>query len=298
MDSKEAKFILQSFRPDGADATDPAFAEALALATEDRELGAWLAQERATDAAFAAALNEVEIPDDLREHILAVLAGGETSEEYSEMDAAFVGALASVKPPEGLRDQILTAMKMEQEGVIPIGVAPRRNWKRPLAIAAAVVFGAFAALQVTKGPDRIDGALNAQNVEQFTIQTLGNSMFSLDQKNENPLVLVNWLEERQVPAPKTIPVGLSQSPGIGCKVLELNDKKAALICFKLDDGAVVHMVTLDRADIEGVLPAIAGAKGACKGCKVSGWSSVAWEDDGRAYLLMGKMEPSELADVF
>ena len=55
MDKEQAKFILQSFRPDGADAQDPDFAEALALAAQDRELGDWLASERAQDAAFAAA---------------------------------------------------------------------------------------------------------------------------------------------------------------------------------------------------------------------------------------------------
>ena len=54
MDKEQAKFILQSFRPDGADAADTDFAEALQLAVEDRELGEWLADERATDAAFAA----------------------------------------------------------------------------------------------------------------------------------------------------------------------------------------------------------------------------------------------------
>jgi hypothetical protein len=298
MDNEEAKFILQSFRPDGADAADPSFAEALALAAENRELGGWLAHERAADAAFAAALNDVEIPEDLRESILAVLAGGEDAEAYTEMDAAFVGALASVRPPEGLRDQILSAMKMEKEGVVPIRVAPRRSWKRPLALAAAVIFGAFVAVQVTSGPGSIDGSLNAQNVEQFTIKALDSSTFKLDERNTNPMSLVSWLQERKLPAPKSLPMGLSGAPGIGCKVLELNKKKAALICFELKSRKIVHMIALDRADIVGTLPAIAGAKAACHGCKVTGWSSVAWEDGGQAYVLMGKMTPSELKSVF
>lgn len=297
MDNEEAKFVLQSFRPDGADAADPAFAEALAVAAENREVGEWLARERATDADFAAALNDVEIPEDLRDSILAVLAGGDDSEAYTEMDAAFVGALASVRPPEGLRDQILSAMKMKKEGVVPMRVVLRRNWKRPLALAAAVIFGAFVALQVTN-PGSIDGSLNAQNVEQFTIKTIGSPTFKLDERNTNPMSLVSWLQERDVPAPKSLPVGLSLAPGIGCKVLELNEKKAALICFVLKSGKVVHMIALDRADIAGTLPAITGAKAACHGCKITGWSSVAWEDGGQAYVLMGKMKPSELATVF
>ena len=67
MDKEQARFILQSFRPDGADAHDPDFAQALAVAAENRDLGAWLAVERAQDSAFALALSKLEIPDDLRE---------------------------------------------------------------------------------------------------------------------------------------------------------------------------------------------------------------------------------------
>ena len=88
MDKEQAKFILQSFRPDGADAQDPDFADALAVAAEDRELGEWLAEERAQDASFAAALASVEIPEALRENILGVLRGEDRAEDYSEMDAA------------------------------------------------------------------------------------------------------------------------------------------------------------------------------------------------------------------
>ena len=56
MDKERARFVLSCFRPDGADAGDPDFAEALRMAAGDRELGEWLARERAQDAAFAQAL--------------------------------------------------------------------------------------------------------------------------------------------------------------------------------------------------------------------------------------------------
>ena len=54
MDKEQAKFILESFRPDGADAHDETFAAALQLAVEDRDLCEWLTHERSTDAKFAA----------------------------------------------------------------------------------------------------------------------------------------------------------------------------------------------------------------------------------------------------
>ncbi|MEW6159252.1 MAG: hypothetical protein AB1813_17640 [Verrucomicrobiota bacterium] len=73
MDNHEAKFILQSFRPQGQDANDPAFAEALKRTWEDPELARWFAEERSLDAAIAGKLKQVKAPDDLR---TAILAGG------------------------------------------------------------------------------------------------------------------------------------------------------------------------------------------------------------------------------
>ncbi len=299
MDKEQAKFILQCFRPDGGDALDTDFAEALELATKDRELGEWLVKERSTDAAFAAALESVEIPDSLRESIFASFEG-DASEEFSELDAAFVGALASVQPPEGLRDQILMAMQAEEENIVPLRQAPRRvrSWMRGAAVAAALVLGAFVAVQMTSGPPKITGAITAHNVEQYTIQALGKGGFGLDREDENPVDLVNWLNDQDVPTPEALPVGLSQVPGVGCKVLELNEKKAALICFKLESGDVVHMVTLNREDVGGALASLAEAKKNCHGCEISGWSSMAWGDEGKAFVIVSKMKPEELAKVF
>jgi uncharacterized membrane protein YbaN (DUF454 family) len=71
MDNDEAKFILRAYRPSGADAADPKFADALAQAKRDPSLGKWLADEQALDQAIAAKLQRVAVPSDLRESILA-----------------------------------------------------------------------------------------------------------------------------------------------------------------------------------------------------------------------------------
>ncbi|MFZ9937660.1 MAG: hypothetical protein ACO3JG_11485, partial [Luteolibacter sp.] len=130
MDKDQAKFILRSFRPDGADADDRDFAAALALALEDRELGEWLADERALDAGFAAALASIAVPEALRREVLDCLA--RRSDDFpvaeDEHDAAMTGALASIQPPAVLRAEILTAMNRSR---VPAPVA-RPVW-RPVA---------------------------------------------------------------------------------------------------------------------------------------------------------------------
>lgn len=71
MNNQEAKFILGAYRPDGRDATDPRFAEALAQASRDPELRAWLERQRKFDATLGHKLRELAPPPGLREAILA-----------------------------------------------------------------------------------------------------------------------------------------------------------------------------------------------------------------------------------
>jgi anti-sigma factor RsiW len=71
MNNEEAKFILGAYRPDGRDATDPQFGEALAQAERDPELRRWLESQRAFDRAVSERLGAVTPPPGLRESILA-----------------------------------------------------------------------------------------------------------------------------------------------------------------------------------------------------------------------------------
>lgn len=73
MNNEEAKFILQGYRPSGADAGDAAFRAALEQVRRDPALHEWFARQQALDAAVSAKLNTVPAPAGLRE---AILAGG------------------------------------------------------------------------------------------------------------------------------------------------------------------------------------------------------------------------------
>lgn len=77
MTTQEAKFRLNAYRPDGRDAADPFFSEALDQARSDPDLAAWFARERALDAGLAEKLGQVAPPAGLRE---AILAGARASQ--------------------------------------------------------------------------------------------------------------------------------------------------------------------------------------------------------------------------
>ena len=67
----QAKLLLSAYRPGGADASDPAFAEALAQAQRDPELRAWLEESQQFDQTIANKLRAVAVPPTLRNMILA-----------------------------------------------------------------------------------------------------------------------------------------------------------------------------------------------------------------------------------
>jgi hypothetical protein len=71
MDNREAKFILNAYRPRGQDASDRRFAEALEQARRDPVLERWFAESVAFDTVMTEKLRAVEVPPDLRENILA-----------------------------------------------------------------------------------------------------------------------------------------------------------------------------------------------------------------------------------
>lgn len=73
MNNVEAKFILQGYRPGGADAGDATFAAALEQTRADPALHEWFARELAFDSAISAKLSQIQAPAGLRE---AILAGG------------------------------------------------------------------------------------------------------------------------------------------------------------------------------------------------------------------------------
>ena len=300
MNRERAKFILQSFRPDGADAKEPAFQEALELATEDRELGEWLAAERAQDAAFAAILSAVEIPEDLRDAIFNVLNGHEDAE--ADFDSDFMGALASLRAPARLREEILGAMEVESK-IIEI---PKRH---PIARTVTWISSSVALLAMMAvvfvfffgaGGNAIAGS-TPREVERSTIRMLESPFFALDLENDRPTALFEWLKSQDLPAPEAIPAGLKDLKGVGCRFLEIGEAKsrASLVCYRKGDK-VLHLVTMkSEAVVSEGIQGVGNARQVCRGCdKKKEWSMTQWTEGDYTFFLLSKMDVEELAGVF
>jgi len=306
MDKEEARFVLRCFRPDGADADDSDFAAALQLAASDRELGEWLARERAQDAAFSEALGRLALPDGLREEILAGLAVEQGREpDMDPYDGQMIGALAQVSPPEGFRGEILAAMEQSVRST-PVEKPTRSWWRFGVPVAAAAGIALAFVMTRPKEPEvgnRLVGtgalagsAVPISHVEKEAISTLTSPSFALDLKNPDQQVLFQFIRDKGRACPEgAIPRGLEGIPGLGCRVLDVEGKSGAIVCFRKSDDEVVHLVVfrakdVDCCDLEKDAAPVIDQHGS--------WAVARWHDRGRVFLLLGNTETEKLDELF
>jgi hypothetical protein len=297
MDKEQARFILRSYRPDGADVDDTDFAEALALAMEDRELGEWLAHERAFDSAFSQALGSVDLPDNLREDIFACLAAERADFPQAEdaTDAAWIGAMASIHPPAALRDQLLAAMDRTAAAAVVVPISRKPLLKR-LAVPVAAAAGIALAFFVTRSekPATFAKTVPIEVVQAGFVKSYESPFFHLEEKRDNKQVLIRHLQERKLPCPGCLPPGLEKLKSIGCRKLEIDGKKGSLLCFKVGSSDVVHIVIFRKEDVSGDFPPMEEPQFV----RVGGWTSARWENGGKVFLMMSDTMGEKLASLF
>jgi hypothetical protein len=296
MDNEEARFILRSFRPDGADVSDPQFAEALQLAVKNRELGEWLASERAFDSAFARALASVSLPENLREDILACLAGERTDFPQVEdsFDAAWVGALATFPAPPRLRDTVLTAMNRTAALSAQEEISIFRRAAIPLAAAAGIALAFLVTRPDNQGVVSQSPAVPISAVQAGFLRTYESPKFRLDEKREDQGVLLKSLKKRKLPCPSCLPPGLQNVKGIGCRELMIDGKQGSLVCFDLREKGVIHLVIFRREDVSCKVP----PNGLPKFYQVAEWSTARWADDENVFLIMSRTDVGNLTELF
>lgn len=300
MDKEQAKLILASYTPAiGNDHQD--FTEALALAAENRELGEWLARERAMDEAFTTALATIAMPDGLRDDILGCLHGEfhGTPDASDRDDAAMIGALASVPVPANLRGRILTAMEQSAPKAATGNSKVVSFWRRfsiPLAAAAGIAL----ALIVTRPADTPQLQAKHQRVPidlvpVSFIQSYESPFFRLEVKKDNRQELVETLKSRSLPCPCCLPPGIESLKSIGCRELDINGIHGSLICFEQNEFGAVHLVIFRRADVDGSC-----SNAIDDPCYFSRdqWAVARWQNEDNVFFLIGKTGVEQLKKLF
>ncbi len=195
------------------------------------------------------------------------------------VDEVIARKLEQIHPPADLRARLLTERPSEMKVPVPVVEAPRPNrWAwRAGAVAAAltialVVFGLSSWERDAKG----DHSLAAANsyFENFL-----KSDFALGLKTNDLPEIREWLAAGRADGDFIVPGGLQESEPVGCRELTWNGNQGALICFRLADGGMAHLI---------VFPSEAFGDEPVADRVVSrgdGWERATWSEGGRTYLL-------------
>jgi hypothetical protein len=211
MDNLTAKEILSAYRPDGRDARDITFQQALEQCQRDPAMREWLANQCQFDAAVAEAMASVPVPQEGKQRLLQA-------------------------DPDWFKQQD----DMPKNSPRGAGSYMNRRWWG-WGIAALLL---LSLVLWQSGPYSEFGKLEAG---RFTMASLVNQAMPLSYMDNEPQAVINWLMARGAPVPDGLPHGLQEAKAIGCRVFQMPDGgQVSLLCM-LKNGEVVHFFVFDEA---------------------------------------------------
>ncbi len=235
MNRQEAQFLLQSYRPNGEDAADPHFQEALELAQRDPELKAWL-------------------------------------EEQTALDAAISGKLKTISPPAHLKSAILAGRTV---------IEPVSWWRQPAWVAAAACLALLITAMSFWFTLRPSATFDHYRSDMATF--LSTKLDRLDVNTSDMVQVQQWLADRNAHGDLVLPEGLRQLQGLGCRIVDWQGEKVALICFKLEGPQELHLFVVNRDTFRKAPP-----EGAPQFAKDGTWTTASWTRAGKVYVLAGQ----------
>lgn len=218
---------------------------------------------------------------------------GAWAADQQRVDTAIALKLAEVEPPADLRATILAGGKVS-----------RRTWWRWLnrrsfgvlrywevvAIAAILMVCAVLSAAHFLGSD---GAANWQRVAATAIERIESGEQPLGQTIKDVESIRRWLTEQRAPAPGNLPAALVGLRAHGCAIIQAGKEQVSIVCFPLGGGKEIHLVTISRSRLRTPPP-----EGSPRFETINGFMTAAWSDGGLAMMLLGKVEESDLRNLF
>ncbi|NBD38633.1 MAG: hypothetical protein GVY10_08700 [Verrucomicrobia bacterium] len=213
MNKARIKEILLAYRPGEGLEDDPDVRYALEKSQQDPELQCWLEEQRAFDGAVRAALQEIPVPDNLRERILSA-AEPEVEERAGPAAAA-----------------------PETSGLV--------RWLHPAVFASAAAIVIFLALSFTFwNPPAGESAEDPVAVAQ-TARELHQSLQPSFRSNQKA-ALVNYIEKHGATPPKTLPARFSWEESFACQIFSVRGSSVSVICFNTREHGKMHLYTFEK----------------------------------------------------
>lgn len=255
----DPRLCLSARRPCGKDDKDPAIQEALSQCDCDPKLAEWAEAERCEAACICAKVKEVP-------------------------------------PPAGLRERILSCAQLRRSGWR--AWFERKVWRsfrngELLAVAALVLL--FATAITFRPKDPAAAAITwkeAAAVEVAAIERAG-STDPLDHVVSDLPQIRAWLAEQTCPSPATLPPAVRDLKIYGCAKRIWRGQPLSIVCFALEGGREIHLVTIDRKHLPASPP-----ERRPEFAEVRGYQTASWSEGSVAMMLIGKVELAELQKFF
>ena len=252
MNREEAKEVLRLFRADSTQPDDPQVAEALQQAQRDPELREWLERSCAFHAAMRQRLQQLPVPTDLPQAILA--------------RSAPVLGRSSIPVPLG------SAVAKDRQKIIRPVWRQRSGW---LAAAAgvAVLLGLAVLWLQPRTPDRFSdyrSRMIRNAARRYRMDILTNDLNQVRQ----------FLARRGAPADFVLPNGLDKLSVTGGVSARWRGHPVSMVCFDRGDKQMLFLFVVDRSAVKDPPPATQVAK-------VNQLLTSSWSQGDKTYVLAG-----------
>jgi len=199
--------------------------------------------------------------------------------DEQELDQLIALKLESVPVSAGLKERLLAA----ENPSTPSQAA----WPRRIALLAAsivllaVFFGSWQGLfqPATTLADYRDEMVSFVRLDP-----------TLDLKTSQLSEVSAFLKQHAAPSELALPSRLQQMNPLGCRTLRFRGRGVALICFRGENGGLVHLLVVDRKAM-----GKNGDNGKPQFAQEGEWMTAAWMDNAHAYLLTVKGDREELS---
>ncbi len=199
------------------------------------------------------------------------------------VDEVIARKLAQITPPAELRERLLDERPGEMKVPVPVVEAPGPNrWMwRASALAAALIL-ALVVFGLTSWEQYAGGDRSLSAASSYFANFL-KSDFDLGLKTDNLPEIREWLAAGQADGEFAVPENVKGLEPIGCRELTWDGNQGALICFRLENGKLAHLIVFSSEAFGG------DPLGDRLVERVDGWERAMWSEGGRTYLLFAPL---------
>jgi len=197
-------------------------------------------------------------------------------------DRAIAAKLKAAPLPEDLLARVRAGTQAR------LAVRSRRP-SLTLAMAASLaLLGVIAALWFNRTPSAAPGSFAAYRVDMTQFL---RAFPKLDLATDRLPEVRAWLSQQHPLVQGKLPQGMERFPSIGCRTVEWQGQRLALLCF-MAEGQVVHVFVMPRTAFPDALLSSAPTF-----AKVGPQTTASWANDDNLYLVVTQADEALLRKI-